>query len=85
MTTTEPWFTPLAATEVEHLVASLDLLRTTFRWKADDLDSAGLAHDINFDQVLPSFNHRAEGHTARSPSETLRNVLVSPIIERLRQ
>ncbi|MBO3101499.1 mycothiol transferase [Cellulomonas fengjieae] len=46
MTTTEPWYTPIAATEVEHLVGSLDLLRTTFRWKADDLDSAGLAHRI---------------------------------------
>jgi len=46
MTTTEPWFTPLAATEVDHLVGSLDLLRTTFRWKADDLDPAGLSHRI---------------------------------------
>ena len=44
MTTTEPWYTPLAASELEHLVGSLDLLRTTFRWKADGLDSAGLAH-----------------------------------------
>ncbi len=33
---------PLAGTEVEHLVAALDRLRTTFRWKADDLDSVGL-------------------------------------------
>ena len=33
---------PLAATEFEHLVGALDRLRTTFRWKADDLDSAGL-------------------------------------------
>ena len=46
MTTTEPWYTPLAATEIEHLVGSLDLLRTTFRWKADGLDSAGLAHRV---------------------------------------
>src|SRR3989442_3475210 len=33
---------PLAGTEVEHLVGALDRLRTTFRWKADDLDAAGL-------------------------------------------
>ena len=43
MTTTEiPWEPPLAATEAEHLVGALDRLRTTFRWKADGLDSAGL-------------------------------------------
>ncbi len=39
---TTPWEPPLAGTEVEHLVGSLDRLRTTFRWKADDLDVAGL-------------------------------------------
>jgi len=43
MTTTEmPWEPPLASTETEHLLGALDRLRTTFRWKADDLDSAGL-------------------------------------------
>ena len=46
MTITEPWFPPMADAEVTHLVASLDVLRTTFRWKADDLDSAGLAHRV---------------------------------------
>jgi uncharacterized protein DUF664 len=46
MTTTEPWYPPMAATEVDHLVACLDVLRTTFRWKADALDSAGLAHRV---------------------------------------
>jgi len=38
-----PWEPPLAGSEVEHLVGALDRLRTTFRWKADDLDAAGLA------------------------------------------
>lgn len=43
MTTTDyPWEPPLAGTEPEHLVGALDRLRTTFRWKADDLDAAGL-------------------------------------------
>ena len=37
-----PWEPPLAGTEVEHLVGALDRLRTTFRWKADDLDAARL-------------------------------------------
>ena len=37
-----PWEPPLAGTELEHLVGALDRLRTTFRWKADGLDTAGL-------------------------------------------
>lgn len=37
-----PWEPPLAGTEVEHLFGALDRLRTTFRWKADDLNEAGL-------------------------------------------
>jgi hypothetical protein len=37
-----PWEPPLAGTEAEHLIGALDRLRTTFRWKADDLDAAGL-------------------------------------------
>ncbi len=37
-----PWEPPFAGTETEHLLGSLDRLRTTFRWKADDLDAAGL-------------------------------------------
>jgi hypothetical protein len=43
MTDTDyPWEPPLAGTEAEHLTGALDRLRTTFRWKADDLDAAGL-------------------------------------------
>jgi hypothetical protein len=41
-----PWEPPLAGTEVEHLVGALERLRTTFRWKADDLDAAGLQKRI---------------------------------------
>ena len=37
-----PWEPPLAGTEAAHLVAALDRLRTTFRWKADALDAVGL-------------------------------------------
>ncbi|HEU5454806.1 MAG TPA: DUF664 domain-containing protein [Nocardioides sp.] len=45
---TEPnhWEPPLAGTEAEHLAGALDRLRTTFRWKADDLDAAGLQTTI---------------------------------------
>jgi Protein of unknown function (DUF664) len=43
MTTDDyPWEPPMAGTEVEHIVGALERLRTTFRWKADDLDAAGL-------------------------------------------
>ena len=41
-----PWEPPLAGTEPEHLTGALDRLRTTFRWKADDLDAVGLATRI---------------------------------------
>ncbi len=40
--TDTPWEPPLAGTEVDHLVGALERLRTTFRWKADDLDRTGL-------------------------------------------
>jgi Protein of unknown function (DUF664) len=32
----------MAGTEAAHLTGALDRLRATFRWKADDLDAAGL-------------------------------------------
>jgi hypothetical protein len=37
-----PWVPPLAGSEVEHIVGALERLRTTFRWKADGLNAAGL-------------------------------------------
>lgn len=37
-----PWEPPFAGTEVEQVLAALDRLRTTFRYKADGLDAAGL-------------------------------------------
>ena len=44
-----PWEPPPAGTEAEHLVAALDRLRTTFRWKTDELDSAGLRTRVGED------------------------------------
>ena len=38
-----PWEPPIAGSEIEHLVGALERLRVTFRWKADDLDAAGLS------------------------------------------
>lgn len=41
-----PWEPPIAGTEVEHLLGALDRQRATFRWKADDLDAAGLTAKV---------------------------------------
>lgn len=52
MTTTDiPWEPPFAGSELEHLVGALDRLRTTFRWKADGLDAAGLAARIGASEL----------------------------------
>ena len=37
-----PWEPPLAGSETEQLLGALGRLRTTFRYKADDLDADGL-------------------------------------------
>ena len=42
--TATPWEPPLAGSEEAQLIGALERLRTTFRWKADGLDAAGLAH-----------------------------------------
>ena len=44
--TDTPWEPPLAGTETGQLLGSLERLRTTFRWKADGLDAAGLQKRI---------------------------------------
>lgn len=41
-----PWEPPLSGTEVEHLLGSIDRMRTTFRWKADALDDEGLRASV---------------------------------------
>lgn len=48
---TDPWEPPLAADEVAHLLGALDRLRTTFRWKADDLDGAGLSQRVGASEL----------------------------------
>jgi hypothetical protein len=44
--TDTPWDPPLHGTEPEQLLAALDRLRATFRYKADGLDAAGLSRRI---------------------------------------
>jgi hypothetical protein len=42
VSTDPPWEPPLAGDEEAQLLGALDRLRWTFRWKAGDLDAAGL-------------------------------------------
>jgi uncharacterized damage-inducible protein DinB len=49
--TTSPWEPPLAGTEVEHVIGSLERLRATFRWKADGLDADGLSTRIGASEL----------------------------------
>jgi hypothetical protein len=44
--TQPPWEPPLAGTEETQLIGALERMRTTFRYKADGLNSAGLAQRI---------------------------------------
>ncbi|MEJ2871441.1 DUF664 domain-containing protein [Actinomycetospora sp. OC33-EN08] len=44
--TDTPWEPPLAGSEVEQIVGSLERLRATFRWKVDGLDEDGLAATV---------------------------------------
>ena len=42
MTDAPPWEPPLAGTDLDHLLGSIERMRATFRWKADGLDADGL-------------------------------------------
>ena len=44
--TDTPWEPPLQGAEAEQLLAALDRLRATFRYKTDGLDAAGLSRRI---------------------------------------
>jgi uncharacterized damage-inducible protein DinB len=46
-----PWEPPFAGTEAGHVLGALDRLRTTFRWKAADLDAAALQTRIGASAV----------------------------------
>jgi hypothetical protein len=41
-----PWEPPLAGNEIDALLGALDRQRWTFRWKADDLEAAGLRSTV---------------------------------------
>ncbi|MBM7797965.1 hypothetical protein JOE57_000886 [Microlunatus panaciterrae] len=79
-----PWEPPLAGNEVEHLTGALDRLRTTFRWKADDLDVAGLQTRIAVSSLTLggllkhlaaveeiTFTHKLAGGRPNAPWDTL--------------
>lgn len=42
-----PWEPPLAGTESEQLIGAIERQRTTFQWKTDGLDAAGLRQRID--------------------------------------
>jgi Protein of unknown function (DUF664) len=79
-----PWEPPLAGTEVEHLIGALERLRTTFRWKADDLDATGLRTRIGASALTLGgllkhlaitedfiFTHKLSGDPVGEPWESL--------------
>jgi hypothetical protein len=49
--TDSPWEPPLAGTDETQLIGALERLRTTFRWKADGLDAAGLGQRTGRSQL----------------------------------
>lgn len=46
-----PWEPPLSGSEAEQVVASLDRLRWTFRWKADGLYAGGLGQRVGASEL----------------------------------
>ncbi len=73
-----PWEPPLAGAETEHLLGGLERLRTTFRWKADDLDAAGLQTRIGASSLtigsLLKHPTRAEDEMVRQGGPSLLSV-----------
>jgi hypothetical protein len=51
MTETPPWEPPMAGSDVEHLLGSIERMRATFRWKAGGLDTAGLATRVGASEL----------------------------------
>jgi hypothetical protein len=49
-----PWEPPFAGTEAEHVLASIDRLRATFRWKADGLDDEQIHVRIPSSTLTPA-------------------------------
>ena len=43
---TPPWEPPKHGTDTEQVLASIERMRATFRWKADGLDAPALAHRV---------------------------------------
>ena len=45
------WIPPTAGSEAAHLLGALNRMRTTFRWKADGLDAAGLSYRMESSEL----------------------------------
>jgi hypothetical protein len=67
-----PWEPPMAGTEVDHLLASLDRLRATFAWKARGLDAAGLSFRLPTSSLSLG---RLLKHLSRAEDEMFTNKL----------
>jgi len=46
-----PWEPPLAGTDAEQVLGSIERMRATFRWKADGLEAEGLRHRIGASEL----------------------------------
>jgi hypothetical protein len=77
MTTENPFEPPLAGSELDHLVGAINRMRSTFRWKADGLDSDALAAKVGRSQLTLGglLKHLAlvedDIHTSRLTGEPL--------------
>lgn len=46
-----PWEPPLAGTDAEQVLGSIERMRATFRWKVDGLDAEGLSHRVGASEL----------------------------------
>jgi hypothetical protein len=67
--TDAPWEPPLAGSEVAQVIGALERLRTTFRWKVDGLDAAGLQTRIGASELTLGglLKHLRSTRTSSSP------------------
>lgn len=68
----EHWEPPLAGTELQHVIGSLERLRATFAWKARGLDAAGLSYRLPSSSLSLG---RLLKHLARAEDEMFRRKL----------
>ena len=69
-----PWEPPIAGSDVEQLVGSLERMRAIFRWKADGLDAEGLRARVGASTLTLGglLKHLASWRTTCSPPDARR-------------